>query len=393
MQFIDLKAQYRRIQNEIERRMQAVFEHTQFIMGPEVKEFEERLAAYVGAKHCISLSSGTDALLIALMALGIGRGDEVITTPFSFVATATMTKLLGAKPVFVDIDPRTYNIDPQLIEQAITPQTKAIMPVNLYGQCADFDAINAIATKHGLYVIEDAAQSLGATYKGRPSGNLGTIGCTSFFPSKPLGCYGDAGACFTDDDELATVIAQIRNHGQDRRYHHVRLGLNGRMDTLQAAILLVKMDIFDQELAQRQLVAQAYDGLLSGHVITPCVEAHNQSAYAQYTIRVKQRDQLAATMAEQQIPTAVHYPLPINHQPVFSRTNGDTPHVTLPLSDAAAKQVLSLPFHPYLEELDMQKIAQAVIAAVTENKENQAAMLVDSRLANLGMVARSKGTV
>lgn len=376
MQFIDLKAQYNRVQSEIDRRMRAVFEHSQYIMGPEINEFEQRLAKYVGAKHCISLSSGTDALLVAFMALGIGRGDEVITTPFSFIATASMLKLVGAKPVFVDINPNTYNIDPLKIEQAITPLTKAILPVNLYGQCADFDAINAIAKKHGLYVIEDAAQSVGATYKGQPSGNLGTIGCASFFPSKPLGCYGDAGACFTDDDELAKVMAQIRNHGQDRRYHHVRLGINGRMDTLQAAILLAKLDIFDSELAQRQIVAKQYDALLASYVDIPVIEPYNISAYAQYTIAVENRDQVAKALAEAQIPTSIHYPLPINQQPLFSRINGDAPRLTsLPYSDAAAQRVLSLPFHPYLEAADLEKIAQAVIKAVGKKKEKPVAVL------------------
>ncbi len=393
MQFIDLKAQYRRIEQEIARRTQAVYEHSQFIMGPEIKEFEQRLARYIGVKHCISLSSGTDALLVALMALGVGRGDEVITTPFSFIATATMTKLLGAKPVFVDIDPRTYNIDPQKIEAAITPQTKAIMPVNLYGQCADFDAINAIAKQHGLHVIEDAAQSIGAIYKGRQSGNLGTIACASFFPSKPLGCYGDGGACFTDDDELAIVMSQIRDHGQDRRYHHVRLGINGRMDTLQAAILLAKLDIFDSELTQRQVIAKQYDALLAKYVTTPFIESYNQSAYAQYTIQVDQRDQVIDKLAKAKIPTAVHYPLPINQQPLFCRVNGDTPRpVSLPHSDAAAQRVLSLPFHPYMEEAELAHIAETLIQSLPAGATGKTTTLL-SKQQGTGVKGRSKGAL
>lgn len=359
MQFIDLKAQYDKIQADVDRRMRRVFEHGQYIMGPEVDELEQRLTEYTGITHCIGVSSGTDALLIAMMALDIGRGDEVITTPFSFIATATMTKLLGAKPVYVDIDPKTYNINPQLIEQAITPQTKAIMPVDIYGQCADYDAINAIAARHGLYVIEDAAQSFGATYKGRQAGSFATIACTSFFPAKPLGCYGDGGACFTQDDELAMRMRQIRNHGQDRRYHHIRMGINGRLDTLQAAILLAKLEIFPAELQQRQRIAQQYEALLSPYLTPPYIEPHNQSSFAQYTVQVERRDQLIQKLAEHQIPTSVHYPVPIHQQPIISRLNGDV-HYALPHAQAAAKRVLSLPFHPYLEEQSMLRIVNAI---------------------------------
>jgi UDP-2-acetamido-2-deoxy-ribo-hexuluronate aminotransferase len=270
--FIDLKTQQERIKEELDKRMAAVFAHGQYIMGPEVFELEEKLAAHCGAKHCISVANGTDALLVAMMALGITAGDEVITTPFTFVATAEMIALLGAKPVFVDIDPRTYNIDPNLIEAEITPRTKAIIPVSLYGQCADMDAINAIAARHGLPVIEDAAQSFGATYKGRKSCNLSTIACTSFFPSKPLGCYGDGGACFTSDDNFAHLMRIIRTHGQEKRYHHALIGINGRLDTLQAAVLLAKLGIFDEELRLRQAVATRYTNLLKGHLGTPYVE-------------------------------------------------------------------------------------------------------------------------
>lgn len=362
MQFIDLKAQYSRIQKEIDHRMRNVFEHGQFIMGPEVKELELRLANYVGVKHCITLSSGTDALMVALMALDIGEGDEVITSPFSFIATASMIKILGATPVFVDIDPRTHNIDPALIEQAITPRTRAILPVNLYGQCADYDLINAIADKHGLHVVEDAAQSFGATYKKNKSCALSTIGCTSFFPSKPLGCYGDGGACFTNDDALATKMAQIRNHGQDRRYHHIRLGINGRLDTLQAAVLLVKLDVFDDELTLRSAFAKRYDAMLSTYVTTPHIAPDCTSVYAQYTIRVENRDWVVEKLAAKKIPTAVHYPLPINRQPLFADIAGNT---LFPHSDVAAKQVLSLPFHPYMQANDMAEIAAVLSKTVT----------------------------
>jgi UDP-2-acetamido-2-deoxy-ribo-hexuluronate aminotransferase len=241
--FIDLKTQYHRLKKEIDAGIQRVLDHGQYILGPEVVELEEKLAAYTGAKHCITVANGTDALQIAQMALGIGPGDEVITPGFTYIATAETVALLGAKPVYVDVDSRTYNLDPGLLEAAITPRTKAIVPVSLYGQCADFDAINAIAAKHGIPVIEDAAQSFGASYKGRKSCNLTTIACASFFPSKPFGCYGDGGAIFTNDDELAKIMRQIARHGQDRRYHHIRVGVNSRLDTLQAAILLPKLEI------------------------------------------------------------------------------------------------------------------------------------------------------
>lgn len=369
MQFIDLKKQFNKIQDQIHQRINRVFDHSQYIMGPEIEELEQGLSAYLGSKHSLTVSSGTDALLIALMALNIGPGDEVITTPFSFIATASMIRLLGAKPVYVDICPRTYNIDPKLIEAAITPKTKVILPVDLYGQCADYDAINAIAKKHGLYVVQDAAQSFGATYKGAHIGAFADIACTSFFPSKPLGCYGDGGACFTNDAELANRIKLIRNHGQDRRYHHVRLGINGRFDTLQAAILLTKLEIFPEEMQLRQQVADYYNSLLAKVVTTPYIEAHNVSNYAQYTIQVHNRDYLAQALANQKIPTAVHYPVPIHLQPAISRLNGDT-HYILPHAQVAAAKVLSLPFHPYLPFEDVERIAEVVVEQfATENAQ------------------------
>jgi UDP-2-acetamido-2-deoxy-ribo-hexuluronate aminotransferase len=357
--FINLKAQYEAIKPQVQARINQVLEHGQYIMGPEVTELEEKLAAYVGVKHCISASNGTDTLLIAMMALGIGSGDEVITTPFTYIATGEMIALLGAKPVFVDIDPKTYNIDPSKIAAAITPKTKAIMPVSLYGQCADMDAINAIADEHGLPVIEDAAQSFGATYKGRKSCALSTIGSTSFFPSKPLGCYGDGGALFTDDDVLAKVMREIRLHGQDRHYHHPRIGINGRMDTLQAAVLLVKLDIFSAEVLARQRIADYYSSLLASTAIPPFIEPFNKSVYAQYTLLVGDRVAVQQKLKDQGIPTAVHYPIPLNLQPVFQYLN--QPAGSFPVAEDIAKRVVSLPMSPYLSDVDLERISAAVL--------------------------------
>ncbi len=360
IEFIDLKAQQEKILPELERRMKAVLNHGKYIMGPEIRELEEKLAAYVDVKHCIAVASGTDALLIALMALGIGAGDEVITTPFTFIATGETIALLGAKPVFVDIDRRTYNLDPSILEAAITTKTRAILPVSLYGQCADFDAINAIAGKNGIPVIEDACQSFGATYRGRRSCALSTIGCTSFFPSKPLGCYGDGGACFTDDDDLATRMRQIRVHGQDRRYHHAVLGVNGRMDTLQAAILLAKLQVFGEEVEARNRIGAKYCDLLRDKVVTPYVEPHNTSVYAQYTVQVDIRDTVQKYFQEKGIPTAVHYPIPLHLQPVFSGL--DIPEGRFPVAESVAKRVLSLPMHPYLKDEEMVRITSVLAA-------------------------------
>lgn len=353
--FIDLKTQQARIKDKIDAGIQRVLAHGQYILGPEVAELEEKLAAFVGAKYCITCANGTDALQIAQMALGIGPGDEVITPGFTYIATAETVALLGAKPVYVDVCARTYNLDPRLLEAAITPRTKAIIPVSLYGQCADFDAINAIAKKYGIPVIEDAAQSFGASYKGRRSCNLSTIACASFFPSKPLGCYGDGGAIFTNDEELAKVLRQIARHGQDRRYHHIRVGVNSRLDTIQAAILLPKLDIFPEELAARLKVAAYYDELLANQQIkTPYIEPHNVSVYAQYTVCVENRDDLQQHLKEQGVPTAVHYPIPLNKQPaVFDEAY-------LPVGDELSQKVMSLPMHPYLEADDISLIAQAL---------------------------------
>lgn len=358
IEFIDLKAQQARIKDKIDAGIQRVLAHGQYILGPEVAELEEKLAAFVGAKYCITCANGTDALQIAQMALGIGPGDEVITPGFTYIATAETVALLGAKPVYVDIDSRTYNLDPQLLEAAITSRTKAIIPVSLYGQCADFDAINAVASKYGIPVIEDAAQSFGATYKGKRSCNLTTIACTSFFPSKPLGCYGDGGAIFTNDEELARVMRQIARHGQDRRYHHVRVGVNSRLDTLQAAVLLPKLEIFADEIVLRHIVARKYDAALAESKIctTPFVEAHNTSAFAQYTIVVKNRDRIQEELRSRGVPTAVHYPIPLNKQPAVANAT-----VNLPIGDSLAEQVISVPMHPYLREEDIRAVASAVL--------------------------------
>jgi len=359
MQFIDLQAQYRQLKEQVDARIQRVLDHGRYILGPEVGELETRLADYVGVKHCIGLSSGTDALLVSLMALEIGPGDEVITTPFTFIATGEMIALIGAKPVFIDIDPRTYNIDPSLIEAAITPRTRAILPVSLYGQCAEMDAINVVAEQHGLPVIEDAAQSFGATYRGRRSCALSTIGCTSFYPSKPLGCYGDGGACFTDDDALAHRIRQIAAHGEDRRYHHPRLGINGRLDTLQAAVLLAKLDAFPQEIEAREAIGLRYTSLLADRVQTPYVELHNKSVYAQYTIQVADRDGLADRLKAAGVPTAVHYPVPLTRQPALEDSGAQVPN-----ADRAAERVLSLPMSPWLSRADQDVVVEAVAAAL-----------------------------
>lgn len=365
--FIDLKAQQGRIRQSIDKRIATVLDHGQYIMGPEIVELETKLADYVGVKHCISVASGTDALLISLMALGVKAGDEVITTSFSFFATAEVILLLGATPVFVDIDPRTYNLDPDLLEAAITSRTKAIMPVSLYGQCADFDAINAIAGQRGIPVIEDAAQSFGATYKGRKSCGLSTIGCTSFFPSKPLGCYGDGGACFINDDDLARMMRIIRVHGQEKRYHHTAVGINGRLDTIQAAILLAKLEIFSEEVSLRQEVGMRYTQLLKDCVVTPYIESYNISVYAQYTVQVKDRTAVQRELEAAGIPTAVHYPVPLHLQSAVNVTTDKG----LGVSEKLSRQVISLPMHPYMNELQQKLIAGRLLEALSAEKNNE----------------------
>ncbi len=365
MEFIDLKSQQKRIREKIDRRIAAVLDHGNYILGPEIAELEKRLADYVGVKHCIGAASGTDTLLIAMMALGIGAGDEVITVPYTWISTAEMIALLGAKPVFVDIDSKTWNLDPSKLEAAITPKTKAIMPVGIYGQVADMTAINAIAARHGLPVIEDAAQSFGATHHGRRSCALSEIGSTSFFPSKPLGGYGDGGALFTDNDDLAQTMRQIRVHGQARKHHHPILGINGRLDTLQAAILLEKLDIFDDEIERRQKVAAAYSSRLLGLGVTlPHISPENTSVYAQYTILSPQRDRISSELTAMGVPSVSYYAVPLHLQPVFSglgHKQGD-----FPVAEEVASQGLSLPMNPYLTEDEIGQVCAAVAKAASE---------------------------
>lgn len=357
---IDLAAQQARLREDIDARIARVLDHGRYILGPEVAELEEALAAYTGTAHCISVANGTDALQIALMALGVGPGDEVITPSFSYIATAETVALLGATPVFVDIDPASFLIDPARLEAAITPRTRAIIPVSLYGQPADFDAIAAIARAHDLPVIEDGAQSFGARLGTRRSCGLSTIGCTSFFPSKPLGCYGDGGAIFTDDPELAVVLRQIARHGQDRRYHHIRVGVNSRLDTIQAAVLLAKLTILDEEIAERDAVAARYRAAFEGSnsITTMQLEPGRSCAWAQFTIRVPDRDRVAETLKAAGIATAVHYPLPLSEQPAVARP-ADAPE-----SIKAAKEVLSLPIGGTLRRDDQDYIIETLIAAV-----------------------------
>ena len=370
MDFIDLKTQHKRIHKNVDQRISAIFEHGQYIMGPEVKEMEQRLADHVGVKHCLGVSSGTDALLVAMMAIDIKPGDEIITSPFSFFATVETMVLLGARPVFVDINPATYNLDAGLLAAAITDKTRAIIPVSMYGQCSDMDKINQIAAQHNLPVIEDGAQSFGATFKGRQSCGLSSIGCTSFFPSKPLGCYGDAGAVFTNDDELALIMDEIRLHGQRGRYNHERIGINGRMDTIQATIITAKMDIFVEEVALRQQIGQRYtDELikLGAHYAgsdeaglkVPFIDSANTSVFAQYTIQVSDREKTIGHLKEKGIPTAVHYPKSLHKQPAIASMG--YADISMPHSEHAAASVISLPMHPYLDP----QTQDLIIAALT----------------------------
>ncbi len=364
--FIDLKAQQKDIYPDLMERIQRVLSHGQYIMGPEVKELEDKLAAYVGVQHAISCSSGTDALLMPLMAYGVGPGDAVFTSPFTFIATAEVIQLLGATPVFVDIDPQTFNIAPEGLAAALAGlgenartarlRPRGIIPVDLFGQPADYDSINAIAREHGLFVLEDAAQSFGATYKGRRAGALADVAATSFFPAKPLGGYGDGGAIFTDDKELAAILRSIRVHGQGtHKYENVRIGLNGRLDTLQAAILLAKLEVFDREVAARQEVARRYREALKEVVGVPVVAPERTSVWAQYSVLSDQRDQLQKKLKDAAIPTAVYYPFPLHLQGAFAHLGhqkGD-----FPVSERAAQRIFSLPMHPYLKAEDQERIS------------------------------------
>jgi UDP-2-acetamido-2-deoxy-ribo-hexuluronate aminotransferase len=378
MDFIDLAAQQRRISETLNANIARVLTHGQYVNGPEVRELEAALAAYVGVKHAVGCASGTDALLMALMTLEIGPGDAVFTTPFTFVATAEVIGLLGATPVFVDIDPATFNIDPAKLEQAIEAiekgdpalhplpgavggrlRPRAVIPVDLFGLPADYDAIEAIAARHVITIIEDAAQSFGGEYKGRKAGSFGAIACTSFFPAKPLGCYGDGGMCFTDDNRFVELLRSIRNHGQGSdKYENIRIGINGRLDTLQAAILLAKVAIFPEEIGLRQEVARRYNELLAGFVTTPEIPQGFKSAWAQYSILVRdsaERCELMAKLKKAGIPTAIYYPKPLHRQTAFAGLGyqeGD-----FPVSEDCARRIFSLPMHPYLASADQRRIA------------------------------------
>lgn len=365
MPFIDLKTQYKHIKPKIMKRIETVLEHGQYILGPEVEELERELAAFVGCEYAITMSNGTDALMVPMMAMGIGPGDEVITSAFSFFATAEMISLVGATPVFVDIDPATYTIDVAQIEKYITPKTKAIVPVSLYGQTADMDALSALAKKHNLYLIEDGAQSFGATYKGRKSCNLSHVAATSFFPAKPLGCYGDGGAIFTNDSTLAKAMKEVRNQGQEKRYYHTRIGMNGRLDTLQCAILLEKLAIFPEEIQKRERIAQIYLKHLASKMKVMTVPKDQTCVWAQFTMEVDNRDQFQKLMQERGIPTSVHYPLPMNKQPVYQAEFG---HLIFEHTDNAAARVVSIPMHPYLTDLEAETIAKTVLECVGQTK-------------------------
>lgn len=358
MEFIDLKKQYALYKKEIDQGIHAVLDSGQYILGPQIVELEKVLADYVGVKHCLTMSSGTDTLQIALMALGVGRGDEVITVPFTWISTAEVIGLVGATPVFVDIEPETYNIDIEQMEAAITPKTKAIMPVSLFGQMPNYSKINAIAKKYGLPVIEDGAQSFGATQNGKRSCGVTTIGSTSFFPAKPLGCYGDGGAVFTNDDLLEDKMAAIRVHGGRKRHHHPYLGMNGRFDTIQAAVILAKFPYFESEVKRRAQIGARYTEELRDYCETPVIQKGNTHIYAQYTIRVPCRERVQQQLADQGIPTAIYYPKCLHEQPVFSDLGYGKG--SFPVAEKASQEVLSLPMHPWLTEEEQEKVVYAV---------------------------------
>lgn len=370
MQFIDLKTQQERIREKIELNINKVLDHGKYIMGPEIKELEAKLAEYCGVKHAIGVASGTDALLIPLMAYDIGPGDAVFTTPFTFIATAEVIQLLGATPVFADIDPETFNIDTEKLEEIIIKTKeegklipKGILPVDLFGQAADYDKINEIAKRHGLFVIEDAAQSFGASYNNRKACSLTDVASTSFFPAKPLGAYGDGGMIFTDDDDLYQKILSIRVHGSGSdKYNNIRVGLNGRLDTIQAAVLLAKIEIFDEEIKLRQLVAKRYNEELKDAVKVPVVESHNISAWAQYAMLHPDRDKIIEKLKADGIPVAIYYPIPLHLQEAFNHLGykkGD-----FPISEKCADEVFSIPFHPYLTRDDQDKVINAIKSSV-----------------------------
>jgi UDP-2-acetamido-2-deoxy-ribo-hexuluronate aminotransferase len=360
--FANLQLQYQKYKTDIDINIQAVLNKSNYIMGEEIYELERALEEFTGAKYAITCSSGTDALLLAMMAMGVQPDDEIITTPFTFIATAETIALMKAKPVFIDIEPATFNIDANLIEAVITDKTKVIMPVSLYGQPADMDTIQAIADKHNLKVIIDGAQSFGSTYNDKTDSNLGDISTTSFFPAKPLGCYGDGGAVFTNNDEYARTIKMMRVHGQNKRYHHKYIGMGGRLDTIQAAILLAKLPHYPQELVDRQQVAKYYTDALSDSLQTPVVKSNRSSTWAQYTVRVSSRDSFQAKLKDNGVPTAVHYPMPLHLQECFQYLGfkqGD-----FPISEQVAQEVVSLPMNPFLTGEEIQYVARVLKISV-----------------------------
>lgn len=356
---VDLASQQMEIRAELKARMARVLQHGKYVRGPEVGELEERLSEFTGAEHCITCGSGTDALQLALMALDVGPGDEVVVPGFGFIAPAEVVALLGAKPVYVDVEAHSFNVNAAHLQAAITSRTKAILCLSLFGQCADYRAINAVATRFDLPVVEDAAQSLGASQHGARSGNLTTLGCTSFFPSKPLGCYGDGGAVFTNDALLAKTVGQLANHGQSRRYCHARVGINSRLDSLQAAVLLAKLSVFESELRVRSAIAEQYTQQLAGsNCATPALAGGNVSAWAQYTLLVDDREGVSCRVREQGVSTAIHYPLPLYRQRAVAEA------VELPVCESLSKRVLSVPLHPYLSNAEVQRVCTAVRSAL-----------------------------
>ena len=360
--YANLKTAYQAHQKEFDRAIEKVLKSAHYIMGPEVTELENKLTQFTQAKHSLSCSSGTDALLLALMALDVGPGDEIITSPFTFISTAETIVLLGATPVFVDIKEDSYNIDASQVEAKINEKTKAILPVSLYGQVADMNELNQIAEKYQLPVIEDAAQSFGASYHGQKSCSLSTLACTSFFPSKPLGCFGDAGAVFTNDSQLSEKMSSLRLHGQSKRYHHKHIGLGARMDTLQAAVLSVKMDYYKDDIVNRQQVAEKYNNLLTGHVKTPIIHKFNSSVWAQYSIRLQNRERVQKELSKKEIPTAVHYPQPLHLQDCFTYLGyqkGD-----FPVSENVSNEIMSLPMNPYLREDEQAYIVKELVSCL-----------------------------
>ncbi|MEL6821907.1 MAG: DegT/DnrJ/EryC1/StrS family aminotransferase [Calditrichota bacterium] len=371
IQFIDLAAQQQRLRSGIEKRLLAVLDHGKYIMGPEIAELETLLADYSGVKHCISCANGTDALLMALMAYEVGPGDAVFTTPFTFISTAEVITLLGATPVFVDIDKDTYNIDPAAFEVALecystegSPlKPRGVIPVDLFGLAADYNPIEKIAKKHGMFVLEDAAQGFGAVYDGRRAGSFGDVATTSFFPAKPLGCYGDGGAIFCDDDELAAKLVSIRVHGKgDHKYDNVRIGLNGRLDSMQAGVVLEKMTVFDEEIRLRNEVASRYTEALKDHYVTPVIPDGYTSVWAQYSIQTEDRDGVMAKLKERGVPTAIYYPKPLHIQDAFSYLGYKEEQ--FPVTMHAAKRIFSVPMHPYLQGEEQDYIISALLDAV-----------------------------